>query len=50
MKKFYEQPKVEKLLFALSADICDSSNIYDNVDGELGDYDDDTLLPDGDDL
>lgn len=50
MKKFYEPPQIEKLLFALRADICDSSDIYGNIDGELGDYDDDTLIPDGDDL
>ena len=49
MKKHYEQPQVEKLLFALRADICDSSNIFENIDGELGDYDD-TLIPDGDDI
>ena len=50
MKKAYEKPQVEKLLFALQTDICDTSGIFGNVDGELGDYDGGGLVPDGDDL
>lgn len=50
MKKPYEQPRVETLLFALRTNICDSSDIFENIDGELGDYGDDNLIPDGDDL
>ena len=49
MKRFYEQPQVKKLLFSLQNDICDTSGIFGNVDGELGDYDD-GLVPDGDDI
>ena len=49
MKKLYNPPRIETLLFALQTDICDSSDIFENIDGELGDYDD-NLIPDGDDI